>query len=378
MTNTAEKGPGSFAAAARRAQSDRDRDVIAFRSGLRGAIRLEQGVRFSHAVVLRGPGGIDSNFSLKGPRSGSKLSFDDIFDHGTVDGDEGAKAAIRGLHLKRVSISGLNSRVDLVNSRVSGSGTADGAGFYNYGYGDTSHIRRSTITGWEQGVAVYDSELHIDQSVISGNQPGGGLTGGGYSNTRISASLISGNTGPSGGLIAFYYADVDMTNSTITGNVATAVDGPGVIGAHGGGVSGDVEVNESTITGNTAQHGGGVGSYPGSGGYATVTNSIVANNESTDPADGEDCAKGVNSGGGNLIESPGACNLKPGDLFGVDPLLGPLADNGGPTSTQALKRGSPAIGLAIPKKATRKDQRGVRRDGDPDSGAYERRTGRPG
>ena len=34
---------------------------------------------------------------------------------------------------------------------------------------------------------------------------------------------------------------------------------------------------------------------------------------------------------------------KGGNLFGVDPLLGALADNGGPTKTHALLPGSPAI-----------------------------------
>jgi hypothetical protein len=48
------------------------------------------------------------------------------------------------------------------------------------------------------------------------------------------------------------------------------------------------------------------------------------------------------------------------DLIGVNPLLGPLGDNGGPTRTHALGAGSPAIdaaGDACP--AT--DQRGVAR-----------------
>jgi hypothetical protein len=66
------------------------------------------------------------------------------------------------------------------------------------------------------------------------------------------------------------------------------------------------------------------------------------------------------------------------DLIGVDPMLGPLANNGGPTETQALLAGSPAIDAADPRPpadhATRcptTDQRGVARNGRCDIGAFE-------
>ena len=61
-----------------------------------------------------------------------------------------------------------------------------------------------------------------------------------------------------------------------------------------------------------------------------------------------------------------------GYVDGRNPLLGPLARNGGPTQTVALKAGSPAIGAAGAGKAPARDQRGVKRT-DPDLGAYERR-----
>jgi hypothetical protein len=56
--------------------------------------------------------------------------------------------------------------------------------------------------------------------------------------------------------------------------------------------------------------------------------------------------------------------------------LGKLADNGGPTKTVALQSGSRAINAAdpsaLPPEVVRMDQRGVRRDNQPDIGAYER------
>jgi hypothetical protein len=53
----------------------------------------------------------------------------------------------------------------------------------------------------------------------------------------------------------------------------------------------------------------------------------------------------------NLVGTLDDCTLDDDqglDLIGVDPLLGALADNGGPTQTRALQAGSPAIDAADP------------------------------
>jgi hypothetical protein len=96
----------------------------------------------------------------------------------------------------------------------------------------------------------------------------------------------------------------------------------------------------------------------------------------------------ANSAGGNLVIEAGAVFTSLGhnlftdrpavpleltDLTNTNPLLGLLADNGGPTQTMALLPGSPAIwaGVAVPGVTT--DQRGAPRPQRPapDIGAFQ-------
>ena len=88
-------------------------------------------------------------------------------------------------------------------------------------------------------------------------------------------------------------------------------------------------------------------------------------------------AGGLQSTGYNIIgnNADAVINSQPTDQIGtpaapIDPLLGPLADNGGPTLTHALQPGSPAINRGDPA-APPQDQRGYGRLGVPDVGAFE-------
>ena len=63
--------------------------------------------------------------------------------------------------------------------------------------------------------------------------------------------------------------------------------------------------------------------------------------------------------GHNLFSDKPAVALSSTDLIDTDPLLGALANNGGPTETQALLPGSPAINAGVVVPGVTTDQRGV-------------------
>ncbi len=269
--------------------------------------------------------------------------------------------------------------VALVRSRLVGGSqgavyTADGG---------SSRIAHSLISanvdpGFEAGgVSAYDaSSVTIDRTTVSANA--GGPGGGGIyfpsSGTLvIRRSTVSGNEGASSGGVTAG-GTVRIVNSTIAGNRSHDA---------GGGIhllaTATAALNAVTIARNVADTNGGGktggGIYVDAGGAARLDNTLLAfNSLVTAAGTPSDCdGTGVQSGGHNLRSDPsGSCLFAgPGDIVRSDPLLGPLADNGGPTRTIALKRRSPAIGRAGADAPSR-DQRGVRRR-DPDIGAFERR-----
>jgi len=106
-----------------------------------------------------------------------------------------------------------------------------------------------------------------------------------------------------------------------------------------------------------------------------MARSVIVQNTMLANGDGSANCSGPTVSLGNNLENGETCDFDTGlgDLTNSDPLLGPLADNGGPTFTYALLEGSPAIDAGDDTNCPDVDQRGEPRpQGDGcDIGAYE-------
>jgi hypothetical protein len=237
---------------------------------------------------------------------------------------------------------------------------------------------------WVPGSAA----VAIVNSAVVGNTAveGGGIF---TQSTRafvLNGTTVSGNTASSAGVTAGGGISVDaafstsssvpavLTNSTVSGNTAS-----GGRATEGGGISTDgaLTLNNSTVANNRVigagtLDGGGIFQGGGVGGGATPTttirSSIVAGN--TGGACDGNAAIIAAWGGDHNLDDDASCGFSAlGDKPGVNPLLGPLANNGGLTDTHALGAGSPAIDAGTNCPAA--DQRGVGRVGGCDIGAFE-------
>ncbi len=208
------------------------------------------------------------------------------------------------------------------------------------------------------------------------DQSGGGIRNEGNLNLLNATVVGNETTGSYGGGIANAgAATMSLTNVTVSGNRSEG-DSGGIDQGRGA----QANLNHVTITDNTTDISGDTG---GGGGifnnFGTVhlRNTIIARNHDNTAArivKTPDCGGAAfRSRGNNLIGHLAAgCKVRGrrrGDKTNVNPRLVPLANNGGPTSTHALRARSPAInaggGGAAPA-----DQRGVPRR-TPDIGAYE-------
>ena len=124
---------------------------------------------------------------------------------------------------------------------------------------------------------------------------------------------------------------VTFTNSTLTGNYASL---------SGGGLDGAGAISNSTLSDN---NGGGISVS----GALEIGNTVL--NAGTSGPNISNNGGTVVSDGYNVCSDDAAGYLTgPGDQINIDPMLGPLQDNGGPTLTHALLPASPAINAGDP------------------------------
>lgn len=284
-----------------------------------------------------------------------------------------------------------NGNLRMVRSAVQGNETtdfsdSDGGGINLSGPDTEASIVRSTVSGnraagGSGGIEVPGAELNISRSTVAGNRAqgsGGGIGSDSLVEISIGSSTISGNRAAlGGGGLHIAFASVSATNSTFAGNRAND-NGGGIEAVDGASVAVNAVTIARNISGNDDP-----GPPPSTGGGVymidstfEVRNSLLALNEvgqgGLAPNDCE--GETFTSLGNNVLSTKVECDgfTQPTDLERPNPRIGQLSKNGGPTKTVALRRGSPAIGHADNPSAPNRDQRGERRGGDPDAGAFER------
>jgi predicted outer membrane repeat protein len=274
--------------------------------------------------------------------------------------------------------------ITIVNSNFLENQSAFGGAIDNFN-GGSIDIKKSVFNKNKahNGGAIYNvgGNLMISDSIFTensaSNQGGAIYTNG--ATVQINTTSFSENLAVRGGAISFYGNDnwvMTITSSNFLGN--TGVDSGGAMHVW----DSEVIVGNSTFSGNYSSYGNTVSNASGGsvsllnitsvnnlgwtdiwnaeflGGEVALKNSIIASTNSNCAGDG----KFIN--GGNNIQWPGtSCGS---DIPSVDPKLGTLADNGGPTETIALLEGSPAIdagnaAVCAADPVNNKDQRGVTR-----------------
>jgi CSLREA domain-containing protein len=286
---------------------------------------------------------------------------------------------------------GIAATTTLTDVSISDNAATDLGGGIHLVPESTAHVIRTQIVRntatWDGGGVGNFGTFHASEATVARNSAkagGGGVYNGGLGSAEVTASSLSANTSANGGG-ALNLGTLIVTDSTIDGNEAAGQGGGGIKSNQGG----SALLRNTTISGNTANiSGGGIsnagtltldsvtlsGNNAAAGtsltnitGTVTIGNSVLAST-------GGNCSGAVTSVGHNL-DSGGTCSLSASaDLTGVNPLLGPLTANGGPTATHALLASSPARDAgAAGADCPATDQRGIKRPQGPacDIGAYE-------
>lgn len=272
-----------------------------------------------------------------------------------VDGNNYTTDSVRPFQIAADTTVTMNDLI-VTGGNVLGGGIANrGGGILNFG---NLTLNRCTVTGNKAenhggGIATQGGHVEIIQSTISHNVSGS--VGGGIYKEGPGATLT-------------------LRNSTVSTNNATGAGG-GVAFAG----SGSLMLDSVTIARNTGSGVSGAGGLDLTVAFnpvVTIRNTILGEN-----LGGKDCVAVTGSGaptivdqGHNLVGTHTDCGFVDGvngDVVGKLARLDPLADNGGPTETHALKIDSPALEAGDTQLGT--DQRGVARPigASDDIGAFE-------
>lgn len=303
-----------------------------------GILPLSVTLTVSEAVTIRGAGRANTTVqrgaatAFNGPGvAGATLTIEDLALIGDIN-----TGGIQDIVVARADFSGvvgtivnsLNGTIALTDATLTGAGVNS--------LGGAISLLRTTITGGDINSSSGNVTL-IDSAVRFGPSNGVNTSSGAIGLTRslVAGSSNSGVNSSSGA--------ITIVNSTITGNDQGISAG-----------SSTITLDGATVAFNATD---GIAAS-----NVTMTHTIVASNS-------PDCDTPVNAAQFSL-DSDGSCGLAgSGNLSATNPLLGTLANNGGPTLTHMLQSGSPAIDAGSNGLCQAVDQRGVTRpiDGNADA-----------
>jgi hypothetical protein len=341
VNNTSNAGAGSLRQAMIDANAAASPPHVIDATGVSGTIGLISALpNLSQDVEIRGPGA--SQLTVR------RLDLAPAFGVFTVAQSE-------------VKISGLT----IANG--ASAGVSDGGGILVNGSLGVLTLDRTVVRGSEadEGGGVSNGlnnsnpgTVTIRNSTISGNEAG--FSGGGIANAfgemTIRNSTVSGNASGFGGGGITHRGTMTITNSTVTDNQADELGG----GVRSRGTDTVLTVNSSTVSANNAPDGANLRlTGPNAAGHLRST--IL----SSPQGGGQNCAVDpapvtLTSSGYNLASDTSCKLTKATDQPSTNPRLAPLASNGGPTRTMALRAGSQAIDGGNAGMLTT-DQRGRKR-----------------
>jgi hypothetical protein len=214
----------------------------------------------------------------------------------------------------------------------------------------------SSLASFSYGGAIMNNGGHltVDRCTLSANTAyyGGGIANrpyvdSGVRNIAITNSTFAANTAAYGGAIInevqniSFIANVGVTHCTFSGNTGSEVGG-GIYNSAANSGTVNLSVSHCTFAGNTSNLGSSLYNFAFSAtATATLRNNIFATNSG---ANLFNIGTSMSSLGYNVSSDNGGGALTAtGDKTNTNPLLAPLASNGGPTQTHALLPGSPAL-----------------------------------
>lgn len=431
VTTTADVGPGSLRATIAAAASG---DVIQFDPSLHGqVIFLTSQLNIIRELKIVGPGADEVSisggdrsriFAATAPLTLSGLALKNGLGDGGALLVTRSRATINGCTFSdNAAPDGLGGAIynpgspleltDCTFSRNTAAGFGLGGAFYgSTGVAVTMTNCTFTENSAHDGGAIFaDGPLTLLRCKFSGNSiPTDGIAGALFNEyeTLMTACTFTGNSAGDGGeggalfigggiirdsLIAgnkvgstksseaqggaiWNFGTLRVQNSTVANNTSGAhSQGPGIYN------DGVLILDNTTVSGNAAgesSFGGGIFNEASDGASLSAANTIVAGNSA--PA-GPDIFGTLISRGYNVIGNTlGNTGTTTTDFIDVNPLLGPLQDNGGPTATMALlprsvaiDHGDPGFDPNIFAPPMTDDQRGAARidNGRLDIGSYE-------